>query len=100
MNIGKTVTYCALEGVFLCGNVPKKTVCDQCLGRRARFDVDTSHIFPQGVLAAVPLAGVGDGDGGARSSPRHEVVLPLCSVVFSTALSGAGSDSKLLEQKP
>ena len=34
---------------------------------RAGFDVDTSHIFPQGMLATVTLVGDVAGDGGARA---------------------------------
>ena len=34
-------------------------------GRRAGFDMSTSHILPQAVLAAITLVGGGAGDGGA-----------------------------------
>ena len=67
-------------------------------GRRAGFDVDASHVFPQGVLAAIALVGGGAGDGGASAGARCEIGFPLCSVAI-TALSGTGSAPKLLEQK-
>ena len=65
-------------------------------GGRAGFDVDASHVFPQGVLAAVTLVGDGAGGGGARDGAVCEAGRPLCSVVV-TAL---GSAPKLLEWKP
>ena len=68
-------------------------------GGRDGFDVDTRHVFPQGVLPAFILVGGGTGDGGARAGARCEAGLPLCSVDI-TALSGAGSDPNLLEEKP
>ena len=83
MNLGETVTYCGLEGVFLCGRVPIWTVSN-AFGRRAGFDEDASHIFPQGVLAAMTLVGGGAGDGGARA--RCEAGPPLCSVASNTLL--------------
>ena len=36
-------------------------------GGRAGSDVSRSHIFPQGVLAAITLVGGGAGDEGARA---------------------------------
>ena len=68
-------------------------------GWRARLDVDTSHVFPQGSLTAITLEGGGVGAGGARTGAGCEAGPPLCSVAI-TALSGAGSDAKLLRQKP
>ena len=65
-------------------------------GGRAGFDVNASHIFPEGVLAAIPLAGGRAGEGGARAGARCEPGLPLCSVA-TTVLSGVRSDCKLLE---
>ena len=62
---------------------------------RAGFDVDASHIFPQGVLAAVTLVGPVAGDGGAKVCAGCEVGL-LCSLAVTT-LSGAGFAPKLLE---
>ena len=37
---------------------------------RAGFDIITSHIFPQDVLAAITLVGGGAGEGGARAGAR------------------------------
>lgn len=46
------------------------------LGWRARFDVDSSHIFPQGVLSAITLVGGGPGDGWAGTGAECEPGLP------------------------
>lgn len=62
-------------------------------------DVDESHAFPQGVLAAILLVGVGAADGGARASAGYKAKLPLYSVAIITLLE-ASSNPKLLEQKP
>ena len=66
---------------------------------RDGFDVDTSHVFPQGVLAIVLLMGSVFGVGETRAYTGCWVGQPLCSVVF-TALLGAGSAPQLLEYKP
>lgn len=65
----------------------------------AGFDMDASHVFPQGVLAAVTSAGGGAGVGEARARARCEAGLLLCLVVVTT-LAGVGSGPKLLGQKP
>ena len=68
-------------------------------GQRAGFDLNDSHVFPQGVLAAITLAwGVVD-NGGARACLGGGEGLPLCSLAI-IALSGAVSAPKLLERKP
>lgn len=41
--------------------------------------VDTSHIFPLGVLVAITLLGNGAGDGGARAGTACEAASPLYS---------------------
>lgn len=69
-----------------------------CCGR-AVFDVDTNTIFPQGALAVFALVRDRAGNAGARAGTRCEAGPSLCSVA-SVALSGVGSDPKLLEQKP
>ena len=67
------------------------------LGWRARFDVDSSHIFPQGVLSAITLVGGGPGDGWAGTGAECEPGLPPCLLTISTLL-GVVSDLKLLGQ--
>ena len=54
-------------------------------GGRARFDMDASHVFPKGVLAAI-MVRVGAGNVGVRARVGYEVELPLCSVVITTLL--------------
>ena len=44
---------------------------------RAGFDVDDSHIFPQGRLTSVTLVGGVADDGGASACIRCNVGLPL-----------------------
>ena len=46
-------------------------------GGRARFDVNTSHVFPLDVLAAIILIGGGAGDGRAKARARCEPGLSL-----------------------
>ena len=65
---------------------------------RAGFDMNTSHVFPQHVLEAITLAGVGTGDGGAGAGAGFVMGLPLCSVA-NTALLGMGFGPQLLEHK-
>ena len=100
MNLGETVTYCCLEEVVLMLECPyTHCVCPVPFGGRAGYNRDASHVFPQGVLTAIILVGGGAGNGGVRAAARFKAIIPLCSVAIST-LSGAGSDPKLLEQKP
>ena len=82
VNLRGRVTFCGLEGLFLCQNIPLKTACDQYLWQRAGFDVDDSHIFPQGRLTAVTLVGDVAGDGEARVCVGCEVGLALCSMAI------------------
>ena len=66
-------------------------------GERARFNTDTSNIFPS-VQTAIPLVG-----GGARDRCQswHLIWwgLPVCSAAFP-GLSDLGSKPKLMAQKP
>lgn len=97
MNLDKTFTYCAFEGVHYCGSVPMQTARAQGFCWNGWCEVDASHIFPQVVLAVATLVAHWAGDGGVRT--MIEVELPLFSVAI-TALWCVGSDSNLLEQKP
>ena len=99
MNLGETVTYCCLKGCSYAGPFLYRCSVSTAFGGRAGFDVDPSHIFPQGLLAAITLVGGGARDGEARAGAQCEAGLPFCSVAV-TALPGVGSEPKLLEQKP
>ena len=57
---------------------------------RAVSDMSMSHIFPQGVLAAITLVGGGAGDRRASARARCEPGLLYCSVANRTFL-GVGS---------
>ena len=58
-----------------------------------------SHIFPQGMLAAITLLGGGARDEGTRAGARCELRLLLCSVA-STTLLGAELSPMLIQKKP
>lgn len=62
-----TITYCGLKGVFLRGSVPLQTLCAPYLWWGAGFDVDSTHVFPQGVLAVITLVGSVAGDKEAKA---------------------------------
>ena len=47
MNLGETVIYFGLEGVFLCGSISVLLCVSNIFYMRARFCMDASHIFPQ-----------------------------------------------------
>ena len=85
---------CPYVGVPLC-----KVCVPSAFGGRAGFDMDASHLFPQGVLAAITLLGGGAGDEGVRGGAWCEAGLSLCSVAITT-LSGVGSGPKMLKRKP
>ena len=67
-------------------------------GVRTGFDVDASHVFPQGLLATITLIGGVVDAGGARACAGCEAGLPLCSRSVG-AMSGVGSAPQLLEGK-
>ena len=86
--------------MIFCGVVSLQTVCvPSVLSGRAVFDVDTSHIFPQGFLAALALVGDRADAGVPTAGARCEARLPFRSVVVTAVLEVA-SDPMLLEQKP
>lgn len=58
MNLGETVTYCSFGDMFLCGSILYRFHVPTAFTWRAGFDMDTSHVFPQGVLVAIALIGV------------------------------------------
>ena len=58
MNLGGTVTYGGLEGCFYVGVSLHRLCVSSVFGAVAGFGMDFSHVFPQGVLAIIPLMGV------------------------------------------
>lgn len=59
MNLGETVIYCGLEGLFFYVGVSLSRLYESnILGVRAAFSVDARHIFPQDVLTINPLMGI------------------------------------------
>ena len=69
------------------------SLCTPCVlsasGERSGFDVETSHVLPQGILAAITSIGGVAADGGARACAGCEVGLPLRTVAI-VILSGVG----------
>lgn len=55
-------------------------------GIRAGFDVDTSHIFPQGMLASITLTVDVVGVRRPEACTVCEVGLAFCSMVIATLL--------------
>ena len=84
---------CFHVGAFLC-----RLCVSNVFDARGGFDVDASHVFPQGVLATIIWIG---GVVCVRGShcAEGDAGFPLCSVAVA-ALSGAGSVLKLLEWMP
>ena len=68
------------------------------LVRELDFDMNPSHIFPQGVLVTITSLGGRAMERVVRTRGRSEPRLPLYSVAVPT-LSGVGLRSKLLKQK-
>ena len=54
VNLSETATYCGLECVSYVGASLYRPCVPSAFGGRAGFDVDASHIFPQGVLELSP----------------------------------------------
>lgn len=53
VKLGERVTCCDLEGVSLHKSIPYSLCAPSAFGARAGFDVSTSHVFLQGMLAAI-----------------------------------------------
>ena len=87
-----------LKGYSYVGTFVYRLCVPNAFGGIAGFDMDASHIFPQGVLAAITLIGGGAGAREPRASSGCEAGLPCCSMAITTLL-GVGSDPTLLEQK-
>ena len=68
MKLDGTVIYYSLEGVFPRGSILMQTVWSSAFAGRAEFDVDLSHVFLQGIFAAIIFVGGGPGNEGPRSS--------------------------------
>ena len=78
------------------------TVCGYPVALVGELDLtlSRSHVFPQWVLTAITLAGVGTaGDEVSQARARCEMRLLFCSVA-NTTLLGVGVSPKLVEPKP
>lgn len=61
MKLDETVTCCGLEGVSLCKSILYSLCVPSAFGGRAGFDVNTSHVFLQGMLAVITFGSMGRG---------------------------------------
>ena len=95
MTLDETVTCFGFEEVFLCGSVPVRSPRAQGRLWGARFDVDASPVFPQGVLAAAIWVRA----GLAMEKLELEPAVRTVSSVLSDCPrpSGAGPAPTLLE---
>ena len=90
--LGKTVIYCSLNGVPLCGIVPIYSAGARCLWWTR------SLIFPRGVLAAVTFVGSAAGDGAyAKGKCKARLPPPLIGYHRHT---GGEVGFRLMEQTP
>ena len=97
VNLGEKLPIVVLKACPYVGASLYRLHMPSASGGRAGFYVNSSHAFPQGVLAVVTLVGCGAGDGGAKARARCEAGLPLCSVAITTPWR-VRSDPKLPEQ--
>ena len=95
-DVGLSHSTVVLMGCFYVGESLCSLHESSIFGARAVFGLDACYIFPQGVLAIIPLIGGVIGVVVTRACTGCWVGPPLCSVVV-TALSGAGSSPQLLE---
>ena len=98
MKLGEPFTSPGLEGILSCASVPMQLHVPSGFARRARSEMSTVQILPQGVLQLPPwweimldLEGIGLEPGWARALPRpHGSQHPM----------GAGPGPNGLEHKP
>ena len=88
-----------LKGCFHVRTSLSRLRVSNIFGVRAGFDLDATHIFPQGVLVTITLIGGVVAVRGSKGCTRCEAGLPFWSVAV-TALSGMWSVPQLLEIKP
>ena len=79
-----------LKWCFYVGGYLGRLRVSDIFGVRAVFGADASHVFPQSVLAVIPLIGYVVDIVVSRGCTGCEVGIPLCSMVVTT-MSGAGS---------
>ena len=98
MNLDETLTSYVLKFCSYVGISLYRLCVPSTLGDRAVFDVETSHVLLQGVLAAITLVGDGTRDGGARAGTSCGLDFPSAQWISLTL--GVSSNSKFLEQRP
>lgn len=72
MKLGEPLACPDLEGIFSCASVPMQLHVPSGFARRARSEMSTVQILPQGVLAASTMVGDHAGFGGDRTGTRCE----------------------------
>ena len=97
MKLNGKVTYGGLEDISLYGSILIHLQGSSDFDSRAGFDLNTSHVFLQGVLSAIILLGGGVRDEG----PEPGVSQGFPSAQWpSQSYFRAWVSPKLLEQKP
>lgn len=91
----RQLPFIVLKGYSYVGESLYRVDMPCAFGGRAGLDMNTGHIFPQCVLAAIPLVAYGAGIGGGRAGVGYEAESPPCSVAI-TALLLAECDPKFL----
>ena len=81
MELDKTVTYCGLEGVSLCGSIPNSLSVPNGFGGRVGFDMNSSDVF-SGHVGIYPLVGGEARGGGARAEASCKTKFPFCLVAI------------------
>lgn len=59
--------------------------CSSGFGGKLGFDMKTSHVFPQNVLAGITFIAGEAEDGGSGAENSYKPGLPLCSTVIMTS---------------
>ena len=84
MNLGELLPVVILKVYSDVGASLYRLCVPSAFGRRAEFDMDTSHIFPQDVLGAITFIRGGAGDGRATAGARCLIGFILCSMAITT----------------
>lgn len=95
VSLGKTSIYCGLEGMFMWDHLWVDWV--QYFWCKGWFGMCTSHVFPQNVLAIIPLIGDMIGVVVSRACTGSEVGPPLLCGCYSPIRSGVCSPAVEVE---
>ena len=97
MNLSTKVIHCGLKWICLCGNVLCRLYVPRVFGTRTGFHVDSTHIFPQCMRAAITVLGVWLLLEDLKPAQGVKRDFLLCTV---GVLSGVESAPQLPEKSP